>query len=30
MGQASRDIMAKWSFAEDIEGLRLALHSVLG
>jgi glycosyltransferase involved in cell wall biosynthesis len=30
MGQASREIMAKWSFAEDIEGLRLALHSVLG
>jgi glycosyltransferase involved in cell wall biosynthesis len=30
MGQASRDIMAKWSFAEDVEGLRLALQSVLG
>ena len=30
MGRASREIMVNWSFAEDIEGLRLALHSVLG
>jgi glycosyltransferase involved in cell wall biosynthesis len=30
MGTASREIMAKWSFAEDIEGLRFALHSIFG
>jgi glycosyltransferase involved in cell wall biosynthesis len=30
MGIASREIMAKWSFTEDIEGLRLALRSILG
>jgi len=28
MGTASREIMSKWSFAEDIEGLRFALHSI--
>ena len=30
MGRASREIIANWSFAEDIEGLRYALGSVLG
>ncbi len=29
MGRASREIMANWSFAEDLEGLRLALRCVL-
>ena len=30
MGNESRKLIEKWSFAEDIEGLRLALRDVLG
>ena len=30
MGRASREIIAKWCFANDIEGLRLALRSAVG
>jgi hypothetical protein len=29
MGEASRDIVAHWSFAEDVAGLRAALAHVL-
>jgi len=28
MGMASREIIARWSFKEDIDGLRLALHAL--
>jgi glycosyltransferase involved in cell wall biosynthesis len=29
MGEASRDIISRWSFAEDVAGLRAALQAVL-